>query len=472
MTTTPHGRPFPRPAVSALPQPVLPALTRRNFLRLTAGAGAGLMLGACSGGSGGGQGAGTATGTATGTAGATAAAGEYTGPAVDLAFWNGFTGGDGPLLLEIVNRFNEEHENINVAMNALEWAQFYSTLPSATSSGEGPDVAAMHLDQIATNAARGVIMPLDDVAAGLELSESDFAGTVWNAGIYQDVRYGIPLDVHMYGFYYNKTLMEQAGLDPESPPQTRDEYMAALEALKAEGIQGHWVSPFLFTGGHTFYSLLWQFGGDLFNEDVSEATWNSEAGVEAITWMRSLIEEGYSPADVGQDAEHVAFQNDQNAFIWNGIWQINGYGDTEGLEWGVAQIPQIGDERAVWASSHNFVIPNNRGADPNKQQAAAVFIDWVSEQSLDWAKAGQVPARNSVRESAEFAELTEQNVFAEELDYVHFVPTVPGIPDAMAEIETGVNEAILGSKEPQQALDDAAQRANEALEANRERYQA
>ncbi|MBA2578874.1 MAG: twin-arginine translocation signal domain-containing protein, partial [Euzebyaceae bacterium] len=150
MTTTPHGRPFPRPAVSALPQPVLPALTRRNFLRLTAGAGAGLMLGACSGGSGGGQGAGTATGTATGTAGATAAAGEYTGPAVDLAFWNGFTGGDGPLLLEIVNRFNEEHENINVAMNALEWAQFYSTLPSATSSGEGPDVAAMHLDQIAT----------------------------------------------------------------------------------------------------------------------------------------------------------------------------------------------------------------------------------------------------------------------------------------------------------------------------------
>lgn len=451
---------------SAVPQPgpyARQAVTRRNFLRLSAGAGAGLWLAGCGGGSGGGGGE---------AAQALGENGEYTGPAVNLAFWNGFTGADGPFLQEIVERFNGEHENIAVEMNALEWAQFYSTVPSAVSSGEGPDLGIMHLDQLATNAARGVIRPLDELVTSLDLNEDDFDPTVWSAGLYNEARYGVPLDIHPFGFYYNKALMDQAGLDPESPPQTADDYATALEAFADAGIQGHWISPFLFTGGFTFYSLLWQYGGDLYNEDTTEATWNSEAGVAAIEWMRSLIDDGHSPADVGQDAEQTAFLNGENAFIWNGIWQINSYRDAEadGLEWGVAPIPQIGDEPGVWASSHNFVVMNQRDADPNKQAAASVFINWISEQSIDWASAGQIPARNSVRESPEFADLAEQSTFAEQLEAVHFIPTVPGIPDAMLEIETGVNEAILGTKDPQQALDDAAERANAALEAAREQY--
>ena len=52
-----------------------------------------------------------------------------------------------------------------------------------------------------------------------------------------------------------------AGLDPNSPPQTKDDYMAALEQLKSKGLQGHWMSPFLFTGGFTFQALIYQFGG-------------------------------------------------------------------------------------------------------------------------------------------------------------------------------------------------------------------
>jgi multiple sugar transport system substrate-binding protein len=44
---------------------------------------------------------------------------EYEGPPVELAFWNGFTGGDGPAMRELVDRFNDEHENISVAMNVM-----------------------------------------------------------------------------------------------------------------------------------------------------------------------------------------------------------------------------------------------------------------------------------------------------------------------------------------------------------------
>ena len=99
----------------------------------------------------------------------------YDGPAVTLTFWNGFTGGDGPIMKKLVQQFSTEHENIKVTMNTLQWADYYAKLPSAVTAGKGPDIAIMHVDSVATNAARRVIQPLDDVASALKLTEADFA---------------------------------------------------------------------------------------------------------------------------------------------------------------------------------------------------------------------------------------------------------------------------------------------------------
>ncbi|MFA9432233.1 ABC transporter substrate-binding protein [Egicoccus sp. AB-alg2] len=432
----------------------MPLLSRRGFIRVGLGAGAAAALSACGRGNGG--------------AGEEAAeidvSREYDGPAVTLAFWNGFTGADGPFLRDLVDQYNQEHDNVTVEMNTLQWEDFYSSVPPAVSRGEGPDIAVMHLDQLGTNAARGVILPLDNVTEALELEESDFDPAVWQAGIYQDRRYGVPLDIHPLGFYYNKRVMEQAGLDPESPPTDRDSLMDALDAMRSNDIQGHWVSPFMFTGGLTFQSLAYQFGGQLYNEDASEATFDAPENVEALEWYLSLIEEGHSPSDVGQDAEHVAFTNDNNAFIWNGIWMIQGYGEDPDLEWGVAEVPQIGSEPAVWGSSHNFVLMNKQGQDENKIRAASAFMNWISGHSLQWAEAGQIPARASVRESSEFEQLEFQPTFAQQLDYVRFAPPVPGVGDAQGELETAVGEAVLGQKSAEQALADGVARANELLE--------
>jgi multiple sugar transport system substrate-binding protein len=317
-----------------------------------------------------------------------------------------------------------------------------------------------------------VIIPLDDVASNLGLQESDFAPLVWKAGEYNNKRYGIPLDMHPFGLYYNKALMEEAGLDPDSPPQTRDEYEAALEEFKRSGIQGSWVSPFLFTGGLTWECLLFQFGGSLYNEDVTKAVFNSDAGVEALEWLVGLVENEYSPSDIAQDAELEAFQQGKNALHWNGIWQINAFKEEEALDWGVAPVPQIGSEKGVWSGSHNFVIMNQQPLDDNKVQASKVFINWISEKSIEWAKAGQIPARKNVRDSEEFQNLPEQSTLAQQLDYVNFVPPVPGIGDVQpTTFEQAVNEAIIGKKEPKEALDEAASRADQLLEENRQKYQ-
>jgi len=439
------------------------SLSRRSFLATSLGAAATVGLAAC------GQGSGGVPGQQQSAPGGGGASG-YEGPNVALNFWNGFTGGDGPIMKKLVEQFNTEHPNIKVTMNVMQWADYYAKLPSAVTAGKGPEVAIMHVDSVATNAARRVIQPLDDVAKALNLTETNFATVPWNAGIYRDQRYSIPLDVHPLGFFYNKSVMEKAGLDPEKPPMTADEYMSALDTLKSKNIEGHWATPFPFTGSMTVQSLVWQFGGNLFSEDASTATWDDESGVKAMTWYADLVKNGHSPKKIAQDADFIALQNGKTAFNWNGIWSINTLKEKSSLEWGVAALPNIGGTPAAWAGSHQFVLPTLKTPDENKSIAARVFVNWISQQSVAWAKAGQVPALNSVRESAEFNALKEQTTLGAQIDYVHFAPPVAGIADAYLEWEKALNEAVLGTKDPQTALSDAAGRANKVLESNKKKY--
>src|SRR3954467_3562789 len=211
------------------------SLSRRGFLALGGGAGAAALLAACGGGksaSDAAQGAASPSGTF--PAG-------YNGPAVTLSYWNGFTGGDGPYMKKMVAQFMKENPKIKIASNTVEWAQYYQRVPAAVQAGKGPDVGAMHLDQLATNAARNIIVPVDDVAQALGLSEADFTPEGGNAGIYKDKRYGIPLDVHSLAQYTNKDLMKAAGA--EDSPQDKAAFEAALKDLQGKGQQNPFWMP-------------------------------------------------------------------------------------------------------------------------------------------------------------------------------------------------------------------------------------
>lgn len=440
------------------------SVSRRGFLGIGIGAASVAALSACGGGGSAGV-PGQAT-TAAGGGGATG----YSGPNVELKFWNGFTGGDGPVMKKLVDQFNTEHQNIKVSMNTMQWADYYAKLPTAVTAGQGPEIAIMHVDSVATNAARRVIQPLDDVASALGLTEADFAPVPWKAGMYAGKRYSIPLDVHPLGFFYNKTVMQSAGLDPEKPPTDLNSYMDALDKLKAKGIQGHWASPFPFTGGLSCQALVWQFGGNLFNDDASQVLWAEDPGVKALTWFSDLVKNGHSPAKVGQDADFIALQNGKTAFNWNGIWSINTLNQKSSLEWGVAALPNIGGTKAAWAGSHQFVLPTLKTADDNKSTAARVFLNWISQKSIEWAKGGQVPARNSVRESAEFKAIPGVSTLAGQINDLHFLPPVAGIGDAMPEWDKAVNAIVLGGADPAKTLKDAADRATKILEANKKKY--
>jgi multiple sugar transport system substrate-binding protein len=179
----------------------------------------------------------------------------------------------------------------------------------------------------------------------------------------------------------------------------------------------------------------------------------------------------YGPSNVAQDSPYVAFKNGKTSVTWDGIWQINDLKAAK-VPFALSQIPTIGQTKAVWANSHNFYITRQASQDENKLQAAKVFIDWMSKKSAEWAGAGMVPARKSVRESAQVSQTTQAPI-VEQIAQMKFLPPIPGLPDISGQtLEIAVADAILGKQKPDAALKDAAAKATKLMQANKKKYEA
>lgn len=309
---------------------------------------------------------------------------------------------------------------------------------------------------------------MDDLVGALGLQGSDFPEAVWRAGEVNGRRYAVPLDIHPLVMFYNLDLMNEYGAG--GVPTTREEFEAAAAAMTTGRDYG-----FMITTGfpieQIFRSLLAQFGGSEFNEDGSEATWNSEAGVRALEWMLAAQQQ-FSEPNLEVDAELNAFKSGSTGLIWNGIWQTtNVTGDAVMFTSGATAFPQIGERPAVWAGSHQFALPVQASEDPCRDAAAGQFISYLLDHSLEWAKAGQIPASNAVRASADFLAIEPQASIAPSADAAIFPPSVPGITDAFAPLGEAVGSILAGTATDIKAtLDASVQRANELLAQNRASY--
>lgn len=388
---------------------------------------------------------------------------------VTVTFWNGWTGGAAPVLVpKLVQRFNSEHPGIEVKSVPMEWNDISKKMPLAVKAGKGPDVAVLHGDDIATYAAQRLLRPAGDIVSSLGYAPTDFPKGVMAAGGYKGEQYAIPWSVTPLGLYVNNDVLRAAGLDPATTPTDAAGYASALAALKSAGVQGEWVDGYVFTGLFEFQTLLWQFGGDLFNADVTRATFDSEAGVAALSHMRSLITEGYSPANVAQDGNIKALLAGKTAYNWNGVWQTTNEA-FDGLDWTAAPVPQIGTQKAVWSSSTHWVFP--AGTSSEASDAAATFVKWMNEHSADWPETGELPAANAIRDDpALVAAYPRLAPFLAELEYAHYETSAPGIAEATNTITAALSDALSGKKTPEKALADAATKADAILAKNRKAY--
>jgi raffinose/stachyose/melibiose transport system substrate-binding protein len=127
------------------------------------------------------------------------------------------------------------HPNVTIEITVLENEAFKTKLTTVMQSGDPPDIfqswgGGTFNQQVEAGLLKDITA---DLAADPAWRDS-FAPGALGVYSYQGKNYGVPWDMGMVGFWYNKALFEQAGID--APPTTWTEFLEDIQTLKDAGI--------------------------------------------------------------------------------------------------------------------------------------------------------------------------------------------------------------------------------------------
>lgn len=391
------------------------------------------------------------------------------GGPVTISFWNSFTGADGDMLVELVNRYNKENtDGITVEMDIS--SDFDSQLSTSFAAGTGP---TMILSSSAYRFTYGDYMQdISDVFDKTDLDKSDFIQSYLDYCSEGDALYFVPFQVVGYYMYWNKDLFEAAGLDPEAPPATWDEWAeyAAQISDESRNVYGSGIS---YDYAYQIAHIMQRFGGLAVTDENGswKANFEGNSGyVKFLNMYKNLVENGDNPLEADTDSMASAGQIGMTV---GGPWVTAGL-DTAGINYGIGLIPQdsAGDMNSVEVLGFSVTTV----ASDVEKEAAYKFIEWWntenaagSSPALEWSVANGFPAytysvqeKESYKASAKLSAMSAADPDAP-TDFI-VDSSFPGINAVIADvIPEMINGVAFGSASPEEALTKAQETADQIL---------
>lgn len=269
--------------------------------------------------------------------------------------------------------------------------------------------------------------------------------------------YGVPIDVMNIQMVYNKNLFKKAGLDPDKPPFTWQEFVDACQKLNSAGIQG------LVSGWGEIWMidcLASNFAFNIMEPQKVFATLRGEIPYSDPDWIKvfSLFKEMAEKkmlasgivTMVNKTAEQN-FANERAAFAFNGSWCVNVYhGMNPDLDYGVMLPPKIKPENPayIWGGGGSSFLVNDRSA---VKTEAIAFLKWLTDgdqQAFLAEKTRNLPSNKKALAKipdilADFAKgmenVTHPNVWP-----------VNELPRVIERFDKGIQSIIIGEKTPEQ----------------------
>jgi multiple sugar transport system substrate-binding protein len=214
-----------------------------------------------------------------------------------------------------------------------------------------------------------------------------------------------------------------------------------------------------------FGFFLWNNGGDFFDAD-GKAAFNSDAGVEALTYLVDLANTGAIPAPAGNAIEDLEpmFKAGRLAMLIDGNYFATAVRtDAPDLDFSVAAVPtaDAGATPVAWGVTDTLVIGNN--AEPALVKA---FIDhiYTTEARTEFdVNEGILPLLKSQAALPQFTEDPITAAFVSQLDTYRFDPLHPNYSQMQELVKTAMQQALTGT-DPKAALDDAAASFNSLID--------
>jgi len=425
-------------------------LNRREYLLLTSGALA--ATAGCSEQSDGGDGGTTDDGSGDGSSGST-----------EITYYDRYEWCEG-----YSTEYNSGSEDYSVEtqVNPTTSGGAYQSAISQISAGDAPEVIGLDVVQIANFAELGALRDIGSFTSDLEYRDDVFEPLREDFVSYNDTTYAMPFWIDLSVYYYNKAHFEEAGLDPENPPETWDEFLAANEQLTTGDRTGT-ASSF---GGFFFLPTAWSNGANLFSDDGSECVINSDAGVETLEFWAELNQSGNSTdlVSTGWQQAHDMFISGDASIVTSGGYAL-GYArdnnpemiENGNLGVGLLPAPDSDAERTSFLGGNSIVI--TKQAEGDALEAAQDFVEWANtdpgmQVTLD---NGYFPARSSGFE-LETAQENEDifSSFETALEQGTAPPINPNYRAVSSALYSGMAPALNGEESAQSVLDRVVDRIN------------
>lgn len=369
-------------------------------------------------------------------------------PKANSAYWT-----------QIEKEFAKAEPGVQLTVEQQPWENRDEKLATAFSSGKGPDVVLLGPDQIPQYLRNGAIRPVDGALKG---TEDKFLPAALEAMKQDGKVYAAPIYHTVTTTLYNKKLLDQAGIS--KPPATWDEIKAAAPKLKQAGAAAlDYSAGNEATQNLNFYPLLWQAGGKVFADDGKKVAFNGPEGVAALTFVTDLYKSGAIPKSALTNANVVADQALGKQQAAMGFSNTPADAATAAQAWGAENV--VVGPPLTGAKQVTFGIPGGLGINAKSKNVSGSekFLAFMTkpEQLQSMGKAsGFLSPRTDVTVPSDAPYAKE---FQEALANAYPGEPNPTARQLMSLIAPEIQAALTGKKSPKEALDAAAEQADDLL---------
>lgn len=375
---------------------------------------------------------------------------------ITFANWADAENATRPGIEKIIQDFEQTHPNITVQSQPISFSEIARQLVLRVRAGNPPDVSELQGNDVILLGLTGKLEPLDGFLTSDEknaLIPVSLAGLSMNGKLI-----AFPWNLSPAALWYNKALMQKAGLNPGDPPKTIDQLMTDLAAIKKAlpdvvplGLDTT-NRPFALTAN---WAWMQTFGANPLADSGKGA---SAPGMKAyLSWMRELAQKGYiEPGQKMGDFRPLAAQ-DKVAFTWDSvllqgvIQSINHMPSDDFYQhWGVTPLPAgPAGKSSTFEGRHDLVM----FASSAHKQAAWEFIQYLAtsanaiENYTIKYETSLMPLKDAP--SPQIGKLYDTPIFQA---FIHTIlPTVQTLPygekfaPGSTAIMAGVQQAVTGT---------------------------